>query len=200
MKEPILVSYSILPFYQNFNGYIRDTQLRYQSLFNDEFQISNHSIQPTSLGWETDAMVLEKYGISDDKPSTLVWMRPAATPLIQKPVGRLCNLDGSLASLRKGDKLEITIDMKYSHIDAGDADRAILLTPDQNLYGPGFAISLLVATPMFFIFALFAVFRDHYSGARSYLKLLRRFGLAPSSNPAPAAEPTANERRPLIHS
>jgi len=123
MRKPLKLFYSMEPFYQNYDAYIKSDVLAYASVFNDTFRIieagglkGSSPLRETGLNWPSDKKVYKKpvgtlpqevqaTTVSDEHLAS--WMKPGAIPVIKKTYGFL-DVD-----LQIGDKVSIDIDVQY---------------------------------------------------------------------------------------
>lgn len=148
MFPPILITYRIDPFWQNFNDYIKNPALGASSIFNDTFEVRNHRIVKTDIAWESDASILTKYDISDASQSLLSWIRPGAVSSLWKRYGWLQE------TLYKGDLVTIVVHSNYNAAALG-ASKAVVLTTTQVVFGPSFANLLMFTGAALMIFGMF---------------------------------------------
>jgi len=136
IKPPILVSYVVAPFWQNFNGYLQDEDRRQFSHFNDTFELIGQSMDRNNIFWPSDLKVLEALDHPHVEEDVLAWMRPSATFTAMKRYGWLQE------TIHEGDLLAINTTFAAAAINA---NKAVVLRPVRRLYGPALAMTLFSA-------------------------------------------------------
>merc|ERR1712151_1205071 len=98
-QPPVMVYYSIDPFYQNYNTYIlsklckngttddpEDCGLKSRHVFNDTFVIVGRTIDTKDIAWSSDVSRYAEEAPDRDE-HWIVWRRPSAMPNLRKVYG-----------------------------------------------------------------------------------------------------------------
>jgi len=139
MAAPVSLYYSVDPFYQNYQYYLKaptGATLALTNVFNDTFTIKGLKIDKTDIAWNTDKAIFskhwEEYSQNNGKDGTViteddfdVWMRPGAFANTKKLYGRLDR------PLNKDEKLTVEIRWNFP-VDGINAVKQLLLTEETS--------------------------------------------------------------------
>lgn len=143
MEPPIWVFYSLDPFYQNYNSWMQSVAKQFKdmkpiaSTFTDSFDIAGMKGSIDDIAWESD---MDRFECSKGSACTndVVWTRPSAMPLVQKPVMTL-----SGKTLKKGQNYTITINATTDSSKYG-ARKELVLTTLSGLGGRDDSLGLFL--------------------------------------------------------
>jgi len=154
-----LLSYRIMPFYQNYNDYLKNFTLAKDSFMNDTFAVRDHmgnplDIDDNHMAWPTDKKVFEKWNITWNE-HLAVWMRPSSTPTAVKKYGYIYIRN-------KTQKLTITVNANYDS-EIIQASKAVVVSSETLLYGKGLSGFLKVTGGFFIVLGSLIVAKETYA-------------------------------------
>lgn len=123
IEPPVLLYYTVAPFYQNYNDYLTNLSLVKRSRFTDSFEIKGKTLSREDVAWPSDKLMVSKlYGEDEGNRQFEVWMRPGAMSTLNKRYAWLKE-----EGLQKGTNVTVRI-KSYFDVSSFGGSKTLVLT------------------------------------------------------------------------